>query len=146
MKRLDRTAYYMQMAALVAKRSTCLRASVGAVLVAQNRVVATGYNGSGPSERHCIDKGCLIHEGHCIRTTHAEMNAILHLNERHPGMVLFCTHKPCVSCLKALMSIRVTEINYIHEYEDEARELVYNDSFYPPVYRRHDISILEELK
>ena len=68
---------YMAQSHLLALRSTCQRLSVGATIVKDNRIIAGGYNGSVAGEVHCIDEGCLIEDGHCIRTIHAEMNALL---------------------------------------------------------------------
>lgn len=68
--------YFLNVAKLVASRSTCPRASVGAVLVKGKRIIATGYNGAPSGEQHCTDIGCLMVEGHCQRVIHAETNAI----------------------------------------------------------------------
>ena len=68
--------YFLNIAKEVAKRSTCPRASVGAVIVKDNRILSTGYNGAPPGEPHCIDVGCQIIDNHCIRVVHAETNAI----------------------------------------------------------------------
>ena len=68
--------YFLQIAKVIASRSTCPRASVGAVIVKDNRIIATGYNGSLPGEPHCTEVGCLIVNGHCERVIHAEMNAV----------------------------------------------------------------------
>ncbi|MCI2033780.1 MAG: deaminase, partial [Lactobacillus sp.] len=69
--------YFMKLATNVAERSTCERATVGAVLVKEHRIIATGYNGSISGDPHCDEAGHLMRDGHCIRTLHAEMNAIL---------------------------------------------------------------------
>jgi dCMP deaminase len=75
--------YFLDTAKVVSTRATCLRAKVGVVIVKQNRILSTGYNGSAPGERHCNDldstghpMGCLLENGHCILTTHGEINAI----------------------------------------------------------------------
>jgi len=69
--------YFLALAKVVSSRATCPRASVGAVIVRQNQVVCTGYNGSLPGEVHCTDRGCSINkEGHCSRAVHAEVNAV----------------------------------------------------------------------
>lgn len=74
--RLSREEYLTEMVKLVAKRGSCNRAQVGCLIVRDGRVIVTGYNGSPPGEDHCCDVGCQMEEGHCIRTTHAEANAI----------------------------------------------------------------------
>lgn len=69
--------YFLAIAEVVSRRSTCPRARVGAVIVSpDNRILATGYNGSPPGEPHCDDVGCLVVDNHCQRTLHAEVNAI----------------------------------------------------------------------
>jgi len=125
--RLTRVQYFMGIAKLVAERATCERAKVGAVLVYRNRIVATGYNGSPQGADHCTDKGCLVHEGHCIRTVHAEMNAILHLEHKYDYLDLYCTHNICHNCLKALMPMNVANIYYLEEYDCPERELLIQD-------------------
>ncbi|WP_233149497.1 deaminase, partial [Staphylococcus aureus] len=77
MERIKWEEYFMAQSHLLALRSTCQRLSVGATIVKDNRIIAGGYNGSVAGEVHCIDEGCLIEDGHCIRTIHAEMNALL---------------------------------------------------------------------
>ena len=146
MKRLSRVAYYMQLANLVAQRSTCYRAKVGAVLVHEGKIVATGYNGSVPHGQHCIDEGCLLYEGHCIRTIHAEMNAILHLERLYADLILYCTHEPCLSCFKALITVNVRSIYYFHKYTCHERELVLADIPVPirPRLFREPLDLLKE--
>lgn len=68
--------YFLTIAFDVAMRSTCPRASVGAVIVKDNRILSTGYNGSASGQPHCIDVGCLMENGHCQRAIHAETNAV----------------------------------------------------------------------
>ena len=130
--RLSRLQYFMRVALTVAQRSTCNRAKVGAVLVDpyDNVIVATGYNGSMPLSPHCIDKSCLMHGDHCIRTIHAEANAILHLGKRYPQLHLYCTHQPCCHCIKLLVTIGVVKIFYIHPYKDYYRDRLLNERPY----------------
>ena len=68
--------YFLNIACEVAKRSTCPRARVGAVIVREHRIISTGYNGSPAGEDHCDDVGCYVRDGHCQRAIHAETNAI----------------------------------------------------------------------
>jgi dCMP deaminase len=68
--------YFLGIAKEIAKRSTCPRASVGAVIVIDHRILSTGYNGAAPGEPHCDEVGCLIENGHCQRAIHAETNAV----------------------------------------------------------------------
>ena len=74
--RLDWNTYFLNIAKEVAKRSTCPRASVGVVIVKDNRILSTGYNGSAPGKPHCIDVGCQLENNHCQRAIHAETNAV----------------------------------------------------------------------
>jgi len=76
MTRPDWDTYFLNIAKEVATRSTCPRASVGAVVVKNNRILTTGYNGSPPGKVHCIDAGCVIVNDHCERVIHAETNAV----------------------------------------------------------------------
>lgn len=119
--RPSRVSYFMSIAKMVATRSTCERAMVGAVLVHDKRIVATGYNGSPPGAVHCIDEGCLIVNNHCIRTIHAEMNALLNLEHQYKDLELFCTHQPCLECYKALTVAGVKHIYFYHPYKDDRR-------------------------
>ena len=68
--------YFMKIAEVVASRATCPRASVGAVIVKNNRILATGYNGALPVEKHCTEIGCQVVDNHCLRAIHAETNAV----------------------------------------------------------------------
>lgn len=119
--RPTKTQYFMGMAFQAAKRSSCQRRAVGAVLVKGDRVVSTGYNGSPPGLSHCLDDGCLMFNGNCIRTVHAEMNALLHSQER--GDKMYCTDMPCLDCLKAIMAYGVRTIYYCRPYPSASREL-----------------------
>jgi len=117
--------YFIEMARLTASRATCPRRRVGAVLVRDHRVLATGYNGSVRGAPHCDDVGCLIakQDGRdsCIRTVHAELNAILHcaLNGvSSAGSTLYCTDFPCMWCAKALVQAGIERIIYLSEYPD----------------------------
>lgn len=99
-KRLAWDEYFAAQALLIANRSTCKRAKVGAILVKDNKVISTGYNGSVSGTEHCIDHECLVIEGHCVRTLHAEVNAILQGAERGvpKGFTAYVTHFPCLNC------------------------------------------------
>jgi dCMP deaminase len=77
MSRPDWDSYFMNIAKEVASRSTCPRASVGAVIVKDNGILSTGYNGAPSGEPHCLEVGCLIINNHCERTIHAETNAVV---------------------------------------------------------------------
>lgn len=111
----DRHQYFMQIAQTVATRSTCNRAHVGAVLVRDNRILATGYNGSVAGHPHCDDVGHLMVDGHCVRTVHSEVNAIIQCAIHGVSTMdadLYCTHAPCLSCAKALLNAGVRHFFY----------------------------------
>lgn len=122
------------MAQLISQRATCSKASVGAILVDPdtNHVASMGYNGAAPGTPHCIDVGCLLEDGHCRRTIHAEINALLNLERQFNRLILYCTHQPCYQCFKALVSAGVTEMYYIHSYADAVRDRLTFEK-YPPV-------------
>lgn len=106
--------YWHAIARVVATRATCPRRSVGCVLVRDNRVLSTGYNGSPSGEPHCTDVGCDMQHGHCVRTVHAEANAIAQA-ARHgvsvEGATAFVTLEPCGRCAALLRSAGV-EVSY----------------------------------
>lgn len=114
--------YFLELAHQVATRATCDRAHVGAVLVRDNRVISTGYNGSPPGEPHCDDAGHFMYDRHCIRTVHAEVNAIVQaarLGIAVDGATLYCTHRPCSTCEKIIRTAGVARVVWDLEYGDE---------------------------
>ena len=120
---MDWDQYFMLQAALLASRSTCERLSVGAVLVRDKRIIAGGYNGSVSGDVHCIDEGCELRDGHCVRTIHAEMNAILQcarFGVSTDGAILYVTDFPCLQCTKSLLQAGIKQINYLRNYHNEA--------------------------
>src|SRR6056297_2263936 len=128
--------YFMEIAALVAKRSTCLRRAVGAVIVKNKRILATGYNGAPSGIRHCAEVGCLREtlkvasgERHELcRGIHAEQNAIIQAAYHGvpiQGADLYCTNLPCSICTKMLINAGIKKIYYRSGYADElSRDLL----------------------
>ena len=128
--------YFMDIVSLVAKRSTCLRRSVGAVLVRDRRVLATGYNGAPSGIRHCLDVGCLREqmqvpsgERHELcRGLHAEQNAIIQAalhGVSINGSTLYSTNHPCVICAKMIINSGIRKVLYQDGYADDlAREML----------------------
>jgi len=121
--------YFMSITKMVAKRSTCLRRQVGAVIVKDRRILATGYNGAPARLRHCEDVGCL-RQDHSIpsgerhelcRGLHAEQNAIIQ-SAYHgisiSGSTLYCTNKPCVICSKMIINAGIQKVVYEEGYND----------------------------
>ncbi len=123
-------AYFMEIAALVARRSTCLRRAVGAVIVKNRRILATGYNGAPSGIAHCVEKGCLretmqIESGQrheLCRGIHAEQNAIIQAAYHGvsiQGGILYCTNLPCSICTKMIINAGIHEVCYSEGYTDE---------------------------
>lgn len=129
----------MSIADLVASRSTCLRRQVGAVIVKNKRILATGYNGAPSGVAHCEDIGCLrkemnipAGERHEIcRGTHAEQNAIIqaaNFGVNISGAVVYSTHQPCFICTKMLINAHVARILFRKEYPDELAIKMLNEA------------------
>ena len=123
----------MEMAQVASKRSTCMRRSVGAVIVKDKRLLATGYNGTPRGMAHCEEVGCLrtklnvpsgkMHE--LCRGIHAEQNAVIQAAVHGvsvDGGTLYCTHQPCVVCTKILINAGIRRIVYANPYLDELAE------------------------
>lgn len=121
--------YFLQLADLVASRSTCLRRQVGAVLVRQERIIATGYNGAPRGLGHCLELGCLREEmkipsGHryeLCRGVHAEQNAII--NAAFYGIstqdsVIYCTNQPCLICARMIINAGITKVVHRGNFND----------------------------
>lgn len=122
--------YFIDVAKLVAKRATCLRRSVGAVLVKDKRILATGYNGAPSGLKHCIDIGCMRQklkipsgERHELcRALHAEQNALIQASLYGisvKGSTLYATNQPCVICAKMLINAGIKEIVIAEGYPDK---------------------------
>lgn len=120
--RPDWDSYFMKIAYAVSERSTCDRAFVGCVLVRDKRIITTGFNGSPAGQDHCEDVGHLIVDGHCIRTIHAEANAIIQaalhgISTR--DAICYVTHFPCINCTKALINAGIERIVYSVAYRKD---------------------------
>jgi dCMP deaminase len=111
--------YFIKIALAVAERSTCDRAHVGAVLVRDKRILTTGFNGSPAGLPHCDYAGHLLVDGHCVRTIHAETNAIIQAalhGVSTKDATCYVTHFPCINCTKSLINAGVTRIVYLNNY------------------------------
>ena len=113
--------YFLDLAYTVSKRSTCSRKQVGAVIInpKTKAVLATGYNGSLPKEVHCLDAGCFMVDNHCIRTIHAETNAINQAAQNGVSLLgahIYCTTQPCWNCFKNIIQSGITNIYYDESY------------------------------
>ncbi|MDZ5568233.1 ComE operon protein 2 [Enterococcus cecorum] len=121
-QRIPWNQYFMAQAVLLSLRSTCTRLEVGATLVKDRRIIAGGYNGAVSGDNHCIDHGCYVVDGHCIRTIHAEMNALLQcakLGISTDGAEIYVTHFPCLHCTKAILQAGIKKVYYLHDYHND---------------------------
>lgn len=121
----------MSQSHLLALRSTCERLMVGATIVRDKRIIAGGYNGSVSGSTHCIDEGCYVIEGHCVRTVHAEINALLQCAKfgvPTSGAEIYVTHFPCLQCSKSLIQAGIQTVFYATDYKNHpyAVELLEN--------------------
>lgn len=126
--------YFLEIAHVVAKRSTCSRKHVGAVIAdARHRIVSCGYNGSPSNTPHCIDSGvgCLLKDidgkPSCIRTVHAEANALAHAGiegYQTRGWTIYVTVTPCYECAKLIIQAGVQRVVYADHYNSRNTDLV----------------------
>ena len=119
-KRLSWDKYFMEIAKIVAKRSTCDRRNVGAVIVKDKNILSTGYNGSPKGLPHCDEAGHEMSDGHCVRTIHAEANALIQAAKHGvavDGAVMYLTDSPCYDCLKMLVNSGIKEVVYGEYYD-----------------------------
>ena len=121
MERISWDQYFMAQSHLLALRSTCTRLAVGATIVRENRIMAGGYNGSIAGGPHCIDEGCYVIDHHCVRTIHAEMNALLQCAKfgvPTEGAEMFVTHFPCLPCSKAIIQSGIKKLYFASDYKN----------------------------
>jgi len=132
-------SYFMAITILVSKRSTCIRRSVGAVIVKDKRILSTGYNGAPSGIAHCIEVGCLRDqlkvpsgEKHELcRGIHAEQNAIIQAafhGVSIKGATLYCTNQPCSICAKMIINAGIKNIFYQEGYDDSMSRQMLKDA------------------
>lgn len=131
--------YFLKITEQVAERSTCLRRKIGALLVKDKRILATGYNGAPVGLRHCSEVGCLRenrqiasgeHHELC-RGLHAEQNAIIQAalhGIKIDRATIYTTHQPCVLCAKMLVNAGIEKIVYRDSYPDKLAESIINEA------------------
>ena len=129
--RLSWDQYFMQIAKLVASRSTCVRRHVGAVIVNNKHILATGYNGAPSGLKHCSEIGCFREQNNIpsgerhelCRGVHAEQNAIIQIAKHGinniQGSTLYCTNFPCIICAKMLINVGIKRIVYADSYAEQ---------------------------
>ena len=120
--RISWAEYFMNIALEVATRSTCDRKAVGAVIVRGKTILSTGYNGSVKGADHCDDSGHEMENDHCVRTIHAEANAIVQA-ARHGIRIedseIYVTASPCYDCFKMIANVGINKIYFGEFYRDE---------------------------
>ncbi|PAV14459.1 cytidine deaminase [Methanosarcina spelaei] len=121
--------YFLEIAFVVGKRATCLRKNVGAVIVRDKRILATGYNGAPSGMNHCLEIGCIrdlekipsgTRQEKC-RAVHAEQNAIIQAaihGVSIAGATIYCTHQPCILCAKMIINSNIKRVVYANLYPD----------------------------
>ena len=123
--------YFMNIAEVIATRSTCIRRKVGAVIVKDKQIISTGYNGSPKKLKHCLDIGCIrdqkniesgtMHE--ICRGVHAEQNAIIQAATHGistKDASLYCTHQPCIICTKMIINANIINVVFKESYPDDS--------------------------
>lgn len=131
--------YFMDMCELASKRSTCIRRKVGCVIVKDNQILATGYNGSPSNTNHCTDIGCIREQLHIpsgtmhekCRGAHSETNAISQAAKQGTsikGSTLYCTTYPCSMCSKSIINSGIIKIYYKEGYPDELSKTLLNEA------------------
>ncbi|WP_156291126.1 ComE operon protein 2 [Oceanobacillus salinisoli] len=121
MERISWDQYFMAQSHLLALRSTCTRLMVGATIVRDRRIIAGGYNGSVSGSVHCVDDGCYVIDGHCVRTVHAEANALLQCAKfgvPTDNADLYVTHYPCLQCCKQIIQSGIKTVYYAEDYHN----------------------------
>ncbi|MDI9645902.1 MAG: cytidine/deoxycytidylate deaminase family protein [Archaeoglobales archaeon] len=130
LKRPTLDEYFMEIAKVVASRSTCIRQKVGAVIVKDKRILATGYNGAPSNLPHCDEVGCLreklkVPSGErqeLCRGVHAEQNAVIQAAKfgiSVEGATLYSTHCPCITCAKIIINSGIKKVVYGKDYADK---------------------------
>lgn len=130
-KRPSWDEYFLKLAMLASERATCPRMHCGCVLVKDRFVLSTGYNGSLPGAPHCYTAGCLLVNNHCVRTNHAEINAICQAT-RHgvslSGATAYVTNMPCTACSKALVAAGIVRVVIFSDYHETLAEHFFAES------------------
>ncbi len=123
--------YFLKLAMLASERATCPRMHCGCVLVRDRFVLATGYNGALPGQPHCDEAGCLIVDNHCVRTNHAEINALVQaaihgINIK--GATAYITNMSCTTCAKALIAAGIKRVVVFSDFHDTLATQFYSEN------------------
>lgn len=136
--RLSWDQYFIAQAAILSTRSTCNRLHVGAIIVKNHRIIASGYNGSIAGTPHCTEVGDLIVDGHCVRAVHAEQNALMQAAQMGisvDGAELYVTDMPCLQCTKLLLQAGIQTIKFMRDYR--------NDTFANELLTQKNVKLLQ---
>ncbi len=117
-QRPDWDHYFLKIAEVVGTRATCPRKQFGVVITIENKIVSTGYNGSPSGMPHCYDVGCIMENNHCVRTIHAEINAIVTAKCGLNGATLYSKGLPCYNCTKQIIQSGIKKVVYQEDYGD----------------------------
>jgi dCMP deaminase len=123
-QRADWHQYFMELAKHVSSRSTCPRKNVGAVIVRDRNILSTGYNGSISGQPHCDEAGHMMENSHCVRTIHAEINAIAQAAKNGVSINqadLYVTALPCWQCFKVIANSGIRHVYYAEDYRPDKR-------------------------
>ncbi len=155
-KRPSWQKYFIEMAYLVAERSTCLRRKVGAVIVRNNQVLATGYNGAPKNVKHCKETGCLREQlnvpsgqrHELCRGVHAEQNAIIQAAVNGTPIQnaeLYCTTQPCIICAKMIINSEIKRVYVAEPYNDDMSEQMLAEAGVELIHLDRDSGHLKKL-
>lgn len=143
--------YFLSIAYQVATRGTCDRKFVGAVIVDQRgRLVSTGYNGAPAGQVHCSQGGHVLVDNHCVRSLHAESNAIDYAGREARGCHMYCTIVPCFDCAKRIVNAGVTRVVWHEHYESRygksstVAEYLYDAGVSAGIYDSQRVTRLKE--
>ncbi|ALA51188.1 dCMP deaminase [Shouchella clausii] len=148
MERISWDQYFLAQSKLLSLRSTCPRLKVGATIVRDKRIIAGGYNGSVSGSDHCLDKGCYVVDNHCIRTVHAEVNALLQCAKfgvPTAGAEIYITHFPCIHCTKSLIQAGIARVYYAKDYKNHPyAEELFNEAGIPCIEVELDEAAIDQ--
>lgn len=158
MNRISWDQYFMEITQLVAKRSTCLRRKVGAIIVREKHILATGYNGAPSGLQHCIDIGCFREkegipsgERHELcRGLHAEQNAIIQAANHGASLkdaTIYTTTHPCIICTKMIINAGIRKVVYLEGYGDDLARAMLKEASIEVCHMEapyHEVSILSK--
>ena len=117
---------FMSVAKLTSLRGSCKRLKVGAVITKGNHIISSGYNGAVAGMSNCDEVGCMLDDGHCVRTIHAELNAIIQCTSKSvdiSGSTIYTTHFPCVKCLTIIAQANIKCIKYASDYRGQSEQV-----------------------